>query len=114
MAEVAGVRGWRDAALLVGAIALRPCTGALFVLILTLNMGIAAAGIAGAYVMGLGTASVTVAVAALSVLAREGALGGAAAGLPGSGVARAAAPVLEVVAGGFVVAAAATLLMRTV
>jgi len=93
--EVAGLRGWRDAALLVGAIAIRPCTGALFLLIITWHMGLLAAGIAGVYAMALGTALVTVAVAALSVLARDGAL------MWGDRLGRAAAlrPALELAAG---------------
>lgn len=107
---VAQVRGPRDALMLVAGVALRPCTGALFVLILTWQMGIAGIGVAGAYAMALGTASVTVAVAALSVLSRDGAL----AALPGATAARTAAPVLELAAGLAVAIIATGLLLRAV
>ena len=72
--QVERLTGWRDAALLVAGIALRPCSGALFLLILTWQLGIGAAGVAGAFAMGLGTALVTLAVAVLAGWAREGAL----------------------------------------
>lgn len=105
--EVAALRGWRDAALLIGAIALRPCTGALFLLILTWRMGLEGAGIAGAYAMGLGTALITVGVAALAVLGREGALLWAGRL---TAVTR-LMPVAEVLAGAVVVAIAAQMLL---
>jgi nickel/cobalt exporter len=105
--EVEQVSGWRDAALLVGGIAMRPCSGALFVLVLTWQLGIAVAGVVGAFVMGLGTALVTVGVALLAVWAREGAL----VGLGGGRLAR-ALPVLELAVGGVIAVAALGLLAR--
>jgi nickel/cobalt transporter (NicO) family protein len=99
MQEVAGVSGWRDAAVLVASIAVRPCTGALFLLILTWRMGIDGAGIAGTYVMALGTASVTAGVALVAVLARDGVL---ATGTR-FGAARAILPSLEIAAGATIV-----------
>lgn len=103
--EAARVHTWREGAALVLAIALRPCTGALFVLIITQSMGIAVAGVVGALAMGLGTATVTALVAVMAVWAREGAL----VNLPGAALAR-ALPVIEVLAGALIVLAAAMLL----
>lgn len=105
--QVGRLSGWRDTALLVAGIALRPCSGALFLLILTWQLGIGAVGIAGTFAMGLGTAVVTVGVAGLAVWAREGAL----ASLPGQGAAR-ALPWIELLAGTVVALAALSLLSR--
>ncbi len=107
--QVSRLTGWRDALALVAGIALRPCTGALFVLILTWQLGIVAAGIAGAFLMGLGTALVTVAVASLAVWAREGALQSLGAGRLGR-----ALPALELTFGVLIAVTALWLLMGVV
>ncbi|MCA3444914.1 MAG: hypothetical protein INF52_16395 [Rhodobacter sp.] len=108
-AQVARLTGWRDAAALIAGVAVRPCTGALFVLILTWQMGIGAGGILAAYAMGLGTALVTVGVAAMAVWAREGAF----ASLPAGAIAR-AAPMLEIMVGAVIALVAARLLLAAI
>lgn len=102
--QVAAVTTWREAAALIGGIAIRPCSGALFLLIVTWQMGIFGAGIAGTYAMGLGTALVTLGVAGLSVWAREGTLSTLSPGRLAL-----ALPVLELAVGGVIVVLSLTL-----
>lgn len=96
--EAARVTGWRDAALLIASIGIRPCTGALFLLIITWHMGLVWAGIAGTFAMAAGTASVTFGVALASVTARESLL----RAMNGGRRLALALPALEIAAGGFV------------
>jgi ABC-type nickel/cobalt efflux system permease component RcnA len=106
-AQAEAVNTWRDALVVIGTIAVRPCTGALFLLILTWRFGIDYAGIIGAFVMGLGTASITILVAVASVGLRNSTL----QLVNHSAVARAAAW-FEVCAGGIVVILATQLVLR--
>ncbi|MFN3273720.1 MAG: nickel/cobalt transporter [Paracoccus sp. (in: a-proteobacteria)] len=86
--QVMQTRSFRDGLLVIAGIALRPCTGALFLLLLTWRMEIFAMGVAGTLAMGLGTASVTLAVAALAVWARRGSVALVPETGPWAGVAR--------------------------
>ncbi len=107
--EVSSLSNWREAFVLILGIAIRPCTGALFVLIITWQMGIALAGIAGAFAMALGTASVTITVG----LAAIGLRGSALSLLAGSNRARQVVPMLEICAGVLVALFATGLLLRS-
>ncbi|WP_170326940.1 nickel/cobalt transporter [Ruegeria arenilitoris] len=108
--EVAQVGSLREAMLLIAGIAARPCTGALFVLILTWQMGIALVGIAGAFAMALGTATVTTLVGWTSFGLRGGLLASASA----TRFASVLAPTIELVAGLIIVVIASGLLMRAI
>jgi len=108
--EIANVGSLREALILIAGIAARPCTGALFVLILTWQMGIAMVGIAGAFAMALGTALVTTLVGWTSFGLRGGLLASASA----TRFASVLAPTIELVAGLIIAVIASGLLLRAI
>jgi nickel/cobalt exporter len=74
------IRGnWREQLGVVLAVGLRPCSGALVVLVFALSQGLLVAGIASVLLMGLGTAITVAALATLAVMAKgfAGRIGGA-------------------------------------
>ena len=73
-AEVDRVTGWRESAGIVVAAGIRPCSGAIILLVFALSQGLFWAGIAATLAMALGTAIATGALAALAVLAKAVAL----------------------------------------
>lgn len=93
--DVARIGSLRDALVLITGIAMRPCTGALFLLVIAWQLDIALAGAAAVVIMGLGVAGMTCLVAVSSVAAR----GLAHASSDRLGAVAIAAPALQVMAG---------------
>jgi nickel/cobalt exporter len=98
---------WREIAGVVLAAGMRPCSGALVVLVFALSQGVLAAGIAATFAMAVGTAVTTGAIAALAVFAKKLAL--RLAGGRGAAGAVAVAGV-ELLAAAFVLVLGASLL----
>jgi nickel/cobalt exporter len=61
---------WRESLGVVLSIGLRPCSGALVVLVFALSQGVLWAGIASVFLMGLGTAITVAALATLAMTAK--------------------------------------------
>ncbi len=70
-ADAEGTLDWRKAWTVVASTALRPCTGALIVLVFSISQKLLLAGIAATLVMGLGTAITVAVLAILTVSARK-------------------------------------------
>ena len=68
--QLAGPGGWRRGLSAVVAVGLRPCSGAIIVLVFALAQGLFWAGIASTFMMGLGTAITVGAVATIAVGAK--------------------------------------------
>lgn len=72
--EIALLRNWREMAGVVLAAGLRPCAGALIILVFAASQGLLWAGIAATFAMALGTALTTGALAAIAVFFKFAAL----------------------------------------
>lgn len=68
--ELAGPGGWKRGLAAVAAVGIRPCSGAILVLVFALAQGLFWAGVAATFVMGLGTAITVAAIATLAVSAK--------------------------------------------
>ena len=69
--ELAGPGGWRRGFGAILAVGLRPCSGAILVLVFALAQGLFWAGVAATFVMGLGTAITVAAIAVVAVSAKD-------------------------------------------
>ena len=69
--QLAGPGGWQRGLGAIFAVGLRPCSGAILVLVFSLAQGLFWAGIAATFVMGLGTAITVATIAIVAVSARD-------------------------------------------
>jgi len=69
--ELAGPGGWRRGLGAILAVGIRPCSGAILVLVFALAQGLFWAGIAATFVMGLGTAITVATIAVIAVSAKD-------------------------------------------
>jgi ABC-type nickel/cobalt efflux system permease component RcnA len=81
---LAGPGGWRRGLAAVVAVGLRPCSGAILVLVFALAQGLFWAGVGATLIMALGTA-ITVAVIATLAVSAKGLAGKFAQARPGAG-----------------------------
>ena len=82
--ELAGPGGWRRGFGAILAVGIRPCSGAILVLVFALAQGLFWAGVAATFVMGLGTA-ITVATIAVIAVSAKGLAARLASGREGGG-----------------------------
>jgi nickel/cobalt exporter len=69
--ELAGAGGWRRGLAAILTVGIRPCSGAILVLVFALAQGLFWAGIAATFVMGLGTAITVATIAVVAVFAKD-------------------------------------------
>jgi ABC-type nickel/cobalt efflux system permease component RcnA len=84
-AQLAGPGGWRRGFGAVMAVGLRPCSGAILVLVFALAQGLFWAGVAATFAMGLGTA-ITVGVIATLAVSAKGLARRLSGARPGAGI----------------------------
>jgi len=68
--DLAGPGGWQRGLAAIVAVGLRPCSGAILVLVFALAQGLFWAGVVSTFIMGLGTAITVAAIATLAVGAK--------------------------------------------
>lgn len=68
--QLAGPGGWSRGLAAIFAVGLRPCSGAILVLVFALAQGLFWAGVAATFVMGLGTAITVAAIASVAVFGK--------------------------------------------
>jgi nickel/cobalt exporter len=68
--ELGGPDGWKRGLSAIVAVGLRPCSGAIILLVFALSQGLLWAGVVATFVMGLGTAITVAAIATLAVSAK--------------------------------------------
>ncbi|WP_027522246.1 nickel/cobalt transporter [Bradyrhizobium sp. Ec3.3] len=69
--ELAGPGGWRRGLAAILTVGIRPCSGAILVLVFALAQGLFWAGIAATFLMGLGTAITVATIAVIAVSAKD-------------------------------------------
>ena len=69
--QLAGPGGWRRGLGAIVAVGLRPCSGAILVLVFSLAQGLFWAGVVATFVMGLGTAITVATIAVVAVSAQD-------------------------------------------
>jgi ABC-type nickel/cobalt efflux system permease component RcnA len=69
--DLAGPGGWRRGLSAIVAVGLRPCSGAILVLVFSLAQGMLWAGVAATFVMAIGTGITVAAIATIAVGARS-------------------------------------------
>lgn len=69
--QLQGAWSWPKALTLAAAIGVRPCTGAILVLVFAIGQGLAWAGVFATFAMALGTAITVSALAAIAIGSRE-------------------------------------------
>jgi nickel/cobalt exporter len=106
--ELGGRDWWKRGLSAIVAVGLRPCSGAIIVLVFALAQGMFWIGVASTFVMGLGTAITVSAIATIAVGAR-GLAGSLAKSKPGAGMLLLRGA--ETAAAGFIIVFGALLLM---
>jgi nickel/cobalt exporter len=107
-AQIAALTTRRDAIALVTSIAMRPCTGAIFLLVIAWQLDIRLAGFFAVLTMGLGTAILTSAVALSTVTMR----GFTLFSTERFGVATLVLPVIQILAGAAILSISLSLMIR--